>query len=63
MDNNLLTYILTTPNLDATGYHWVGALALFEFSFEYQKGTDNGVTDILSRVPVEHDHMTVQLLL
>ena len=26
-DNNPLTYIMTTPNLDATGYWWVGALA------------------------------------
>ena len=27
MDNNPLTYILTTPNLDAMGHRWVGALA------------------------------------
>ena len=26
-DNNPLTYIMTTPNLDATGHQWVGALA------------------------------------
>ena len=26
-DNNLLTYILTTPNLDALGHRWVAALA------------------------------------
>ena len=25
-DNNPLTYIMTTPNLDATGHQWVGAL-------------------------------------
>ena len=25
-DNNPLTYIITTPNLDATGHQWVGAL-------------------------------------
>ena len=30
-DNNLLTYIMTTPNLDATGHQWVGALAKFNF--------------------------------
>ena len=30
-DNNLLTYVLTTPNLDATSHRWVGALASFEF--------------------------------
>ena len=33
-DNNLLTYILTTPNLDATGHRWVGALASFKFELE-----------------------------
>ena len=26
-DNNPLTYIMTTPNLDATGNQWVSALA------------------------------------
>ena len=26
-DNNLLTYIMSTPNLDTTGHHWVSALA------------------------------------
>ena len=47
-DNNPLTYVLTTPNLDATGHRWVGALASFEFSLEYQKGMDNGAADTLS---------------
>ena len=37
-DNNPLTYIMTTPNLDATGHQWVGALAKFNFQLEYQKG-------------------------
>ena len=37
-DNNPLTYIMTTPNLDATGHRWVGALAKFNFQLEYQKG-------------------------
>ena len=36
-DNNPLTYIMTTPNLDATGHQWVGALAKFNFQLEYQK--------------------------
>ena len=30
-DNNPLTYINTTPNLDATGHRWVGALVSFNF--------------------------------
>ena len=38
MDNNPLTYILTTPNLDATGHRWASALASFEFSLEISEG-------------------------
>ena len=56
MDNNPLTYVLTTPNLDAMGHRLVGALVSFEFSLEYQKGADNGAADALSQVPVSHDH-------
>ena len=53
-DNNPLMYMLTMPNLDATGHRWVGALALFQFELEYQKGTDNGAADVLSQVPINH---------
>ena len=63
MDNNPLTYVLTTPNLDATGHRWVGALASFQFAFEYQKGADNGVAHTLSRVPICHNCETVCCLL
>ena len=35
-DNNLLTYIISTPNLDATQHWWVESLAGFTFSIEYQ---------------------------
>ena len=37
-DNNPLMYIMTTPNLDATGHQWVSALAKYNFQLEYQKG-------------------------
>ena len=37
-DNNPLTYIMSTPNLDATGHHWVSTLAKYDFWLEYQKG-------------------------
>ena len=33
-DNNPLTYIMTTPNLDATGCQWVGAPVKFIFCLE-----------------------------
>ena len=49
-DNNPLTYILTTPNLDASGHQWVGALVRFNFQLEYQKGWDNTVADVLSQI-------------
>ena len=58
-DNNPLTYMLTTPNLDVTGHCWVGALVSYEFTLEYQKGSDNAATDVLSQVPVRHDKDTV----
>ena len=36
-DNNPLMYIMTTPNLDATGHQWMGALVKFDFQLEYQE--------------------------
>ena len=48
MDNNPLTYIMSTPQLDAMGHQRVGALAWFNFELEYQKGCDNTVVDALS---------------
>ena len=45
MDNNLLTYMPTMPNLDATGHQRVSTLASFQFELEYQKGADNGTAD------------------
>ena len=62
-DNNPLTYVLMTPNLDATGHRWVGTLASFQFELKYQKGANNGAADTLSRVPISHSQQTVQSLL
>ena len=62
-DNNPLTYVLTVPNLYATGHRWVGVLASFQFELDYQKGTDNGVADALSWVPISHSWETIQSLL
>ena len=44
-DKNPLTYVLTTPNLDGMGHSWVGTLASFKFTLEYQKGADNRGAD------------------
>ena len=40
-DNNPLTYIFSSDNLDAAGQRWVARLASYNFSLEYQKGKDN----------------------
>ena len=47
-DNNPLTYIFLTANLDAAGQRWVAHLASYNFALEYQKGKDNTVADFLS---------------
>ena len=49
-DNNPLTYIFSSTNLDAAGQQWVALLASYNFSLEYQKGKDNTVADFLSRM-------------
>ena len=63
MDNNPLTYILKTPNLDALGHRWVAALVGYEMMIEYLKGVDNKVANALSRVTTRLDSDTVKALL
>ena len=58
-NNNPLTHMLTTPNLDMMGHRWVRALTSYEFTLKYQKGSENAATDVLSQVPVRHDKDTV----
>ena len=62
-DNNPLTYIMMTPNLDATSHWWVGALAWFNFELEYQKGHDNTMADVLSWVITQLDPDMVRSIL
>ena len=56
-------YIMTTPNLDATSHQWVGTLVKFNFRLEYQKGRDNIVTDMLSRITTHLDPEAIQSIL
>ena len=63
IDNNPLTYIMMTPNLNAMGHRWVNALAGFDFKIEYLKGTDNKVADVLSHVETRLDDATTKELL
>ena len=63
MDNNPLTYIMTTPNLDATQHHRVELLAGFTFSIEHKKGQDNAATDALSHITSRLDAEAVKSIL
>ena len=47
-DNNWLTYIFSSANLDAARQRWVAQLASYNFALEYQKGKDNTVATFLS---------------
>ena len=62
-NNNLLMYIMTTPNLDTTLNCWVESLIRLTFSIEYQKGQDNVVTDALSQVTLRLDVETMKSIL
>ena len=53
-DNNPLTYIFSSANLDAAGQRWVAQLASYNFALKYQKGKDNTIADFLSRLD---DHL------
>ena len=53
MDNNPLTYVLTTAKLDATGQHWIASLANYDFKIYYCSGKLNIDADRLSRIPWE----------
>ena len=60
MDNNPLTYILTTAKLDATGQRWVASLANYNFKIFYKSRKLNVEADALSRIPWEStqvDHL------
>ena len=61
-DNNPLTYVLMTPNLDALGHRWVVALAGY-MTIRYLKGSDNKVADALSRIKARLDPDTITELL
>ena len=36
MDNNLLTYVLTTAKLDTASHHWIASLANYNFRLHYR---------------------------
>ena len=50
-DNNPLTYVFTTAQLDATGHRWVAALAAYDFVIKYKPGKQMADADAMSRHP------------
>lgn len=51
-DNNPLTYVHSSAKLNATGWQWIGELAV-NFTIHYQPGRENMDADSLSRMPVD----------
>ena len=49
--NNPLTYVLSSAKLNATGLHWIGELADFNFTIHQRPGKSNIDADALSRMP------------
>ena len=62
--NNLLTYVLTSVKLDATGHQWVASLANYNFTLHYQSGKIHIDADALSHIlRVEHNqHIKADLV-
>ena len=50
IDNNLLTYILTTSKFDVIGQRWVDTLAPYDSNLHYNLGWQNVIGDSLSRL-------------
>ena len=40
-DNNPLTYVMSSPKLNATGHRWVPELAEYNFTIKYRPGKTN----------------------
>ena len=62
-DNNPLTYVMTTPNLDTVRYRWVAAMAGYNFEIKYVRGLDNKVADALSCMGGHLDEDAIKELL
>ena len=58
-DNNPLTYVLTTAQLDATGQRWIAALSNYNFNIMYRSGKKNADADGLSRCHEEEQQQVI----
>ena len=54
LDNNPLTYLLTTTGLDVTGQSWVASLAKYNLKIFYRNGKLNVEADALLRIHWEN---------
>ena len=59
MDNNPLTYVLTTAKLDAMGHRWITGLANYNFHIHYKSGKSNVEADPLSSINWEKCDETI----
>ena len=62
-NNNPLTYVLTTPNLDTVGHRWVAAMAGYNFEIQYVCRSDNKVANALSHIREHLDDDNIKELL
>jgi len=51
IENNPLTYVLTSAKLDATGHRWVSELSSYNFNIKYRPRRLNSDADQPSRLP------------
>ena len=49
-DNNPLTYVLTTAQLDAMGHRWITGLTNYNSHIHYKSRKSNVEADALSRI-------------
>ena len=49
-DNNPLTYVLTTAELDTCSHRWVARLANYNFNLHYRSDISNTDADALSQI-------------
>ena len=59
-DNNPLTYVLSTAELDAMGHRWIAGLVNYNFHIHYMSGKSNIEADALSRIDWEKCDETIQ---
>ena len=50
-DDNPLTYVFSSANLDAIGYRWLAALSTIDFDLQYRRGLNLQDADGLSKRP------------